>query len=426
MVNRKQAAFLAMKGVNLGLATVMSFALVWVLIRKLPLAAYSTFVLIAAMGAYVMATDLGFSAVIYHRVRSAFLRGRPEEARALAVTAFGLYLAIAGLAELLMIAWLAIGGAGHGLSAAFSVYFLALALALPWGVLRSVAGALDHFLLYEGVEAARRALLTAMIAAMAFGLPLLAYAAIALAAWPLAYAILLPRLARTIGAGGWRGVWRPLEALRENGRMMGAASVFSLMEFGVYNFPYIALPYLFGYGPALVVFDIFFKVTRFGASAYLVPNESLLPLNTRAIHDGDGRRLLRNVIIALGLSALACAVGCIAVTAFGDALFRALLKNGALVAPRVRWCMAVVLAAMMFQAASGTLLVNSGKMGVLSRVSVGMALSMSAMTAAAAVLHWSFPGFMQAYASVYAVGAVIYFSLLVASVARLLGPQKRW
>ena len=425
-LDRKQVAFLALKGINLGLATLMSFGLVWVLIRKLPLGSYSTFVLIAAMGSYVMATDLGFSSVVYHRVRAAFLRGGPSEARSLAFTAFGLYLGVAAAAELAMIAWLTFAGAAHGLTFAFSVYFLALALALPWGVLRSVAGALDHFLLYEGVEAARRALLTGLIVAMAFGLPLWLYALIALAAWPVAYGVLAPPLIAAIGAGNWREAWRPAEAVRENGRMMGAASVFSLMEFAIYNFPYVILPLLYGYGPALIVFDVFFKVTRFGASAYLVPNESLLPLNTRAIHAGDGRRLLRNVMIAFGLSLLGCAVGVLAVTGYGEVVFRTLLKNGGLVAPQVRWCMAVVLVAMMFQAASGTLLLNSGKMGVLSRVSLGMATSMTVMTIAAATLRWSFIGFMEAYVTVFSVGAAIYFWLLIRSVAGLLGPRRQW
>jgi hypothetical protein len=427
-VNKRQIVFLGLKGVNLALATVMSFALIWILIRKLPLASYSTFVLIVAMGSYVMATDLGFSSVVYHRVRKAFLGEDPASEKSLVFTASGLYFGVVAIAEVLMILWMHGGGVGGDLVGAFAIYFLALALSLPWGLMRAIAGALDLYLHYEAIEAARRTVLTGLLFAMAMGMSLKVYALIALALWPMAYALLLPSVFRLMGGGerGWRHLWRPRAAIAENGRMLGAASLFSLMEFGIYNFPYVALPLIFGRGPALVAFDVFFKVTRFGAQSYLVPNESLLPMNTRAIHERDGRKLLRNVAAALAISAVACAIGAGAVLLFGETLFRLLLKNAGLVPPTLRWCMAVILVAMMFQAASGTLLLNSGKMGVLSRVSLGMAVSMSLMTAAVVTLHLPFLVFMQSYVAVFSIGATVYFTLLVRSVRRLLGPHRQW
>jgi len=422
----RQIAYLGLKSVNLLLATAISFALTGVLIRVLPLSAYSSFVVIAAMGSYVLAADLGFSSVVYNQLRRAFLRGEASSERSLAFTAFGLYLLVAIIAEAVMAAVLLFSDLGGPLRLALGGYFLSLVLALPWNLVRGIATATDRYLRYEAVEAVRRLLLTALVFALPHGLSLAGYALISVGLWAAAYALLLPSLMNQLGGPSLRGAWDPGRALGAHGRQMGAASVFSIMEFCVYNFPYVAVPLIYGKGLGLIAFDVFFKITRFGAFSYLVPNESLLPANTRAIHDRDGRRLVRNIALGLGLSAASCVVAVLAVTWFGDSVFRLLLKDASRVPVSVRWCMAGVLVAMMFQAASGTLLLNSGKVVALARVSVLMGSSMALMSVLAALGHWPFQTFMIAYVAVFSCGAAIYVSLLVRSVRRILGPEAAW
>lgn len=423
----RQLAYLALKGVNLLLTTALNFGLVYVLIRKLSLTDYSAFVLMTAIGSYVLAADLGFSSVVYQRVRTAFLAGRPREGLSLAVTTFGLYLCLAlgtaGIAFGVLTVKDGAGGAGQVLG----VYFLALLLALPWMIVRSTANAVDRFLVYEATEAARRMILIILAAAMVQWLPFGGYAIGGLVLWLGAYAIVLPTLGRTLGGAPTAEHWAPRAALKDNAAQLKRAGVFSIMEFAIYNFPYLVTPLLFGKaGHALVAFDVFFKITRFAAVAYLVPSEALLPATTRAVHEADGRKLLKLLAVVFGLSLVACLVAAIAVTVFGDKLFGLLLGGRAVISPTVRICMAVILFAMMIQAPAGLLLLNTGRSAMLARIAPTVAAAMTVMCVAVAVTHASFDTFLVGYVSIFAVGAVTYFTLLATHVRRLLRPGGQW
>jgi O-antigen/teichoic acid export membrane protein len=425
-MGKRQFAYLALKGVNLLLTTALNFGLVYVLIRKLSLTDYSAFVLMTAIGSYVLAADLGFSSVVYQRVRSAFLAGRARDGLSLAVTTFGLYLCLALGTAAIAFGMLTVKDGASGAGQTLGVYFLALLLALPWMIVRSTANAVDRFLIYEATEAARRMVLIILAAAMLRWLPFGGYAISGLVLWLGAYAVVLPPLSRALGGAPSAKHWAPGEAFRDNAAQLKRAGVFSIMEFAIYNFPYLITPLLFGKGHALVAFDVFFKITRFAAVAYLVPSEALLPATTRAVHEADGRKLLKLLALVFGLSLAACLVAAIAVTVFGDALFGLLLGNRAVISPTVRICMAVILFAMMIQAPAGLLLLNTGRSAMLARIAPTVAAAMTVMCVAVAVTHASFDTFLVGYVSIFAIGAVVYFTLLVTHVRRLLRPGGQW
>lgn len=414
-----QVAYLGLKGLNLVSATALNFLLVFVLIRRLPIEGYSTFILASAIGVYVLATDLGVTSLVYVRIREAFLREETGTARAFALVVLIFYAVIVTVAATVFA--LASGPVKltpAGMEATFSLYFLSMLLALPWGVVRAIANGSDQFLSFEAVEACRRLGLLALAVAMMGGLSFFGYAAGSLLLWILAYALTLPPLLKILGPGGlpsWKD-WRDL--FNGNTRQLGAVGLFSSLEFAIYNFPYLLVPLLYGKGWSLVAFDVFYKITRFGAAGYLAVNEGLLPAATRAIHMGDAGGIRRHLVLSLALSAVACATGAIAVTIFGDLVFGLLLHDASRAPHALRACMAATLLAMMFQACAGVLMINTGKGPVLARIATGIGAAM-AILAVVAAFGIGFERFMIAYTVLFACGAAVYFVVLTRTVRRV-------
>lgn len=422
----RQLVYLALKALNLVLATALSFGLVFALIRKLPEEAYTIFILVSALGTYILATDLGFSSVVFARLRKAFLEDRIGEARPIVVGTIVIYGLVVVLAQLGFSAFLLPGRIPPDWRLAFGLYFLVLLLPLPWNVIRAVAAGSERFLLFESVEAIRRLGMVVLILAMAKGLPFETYAWIALGLWVLAYAVLLTVMIPVVGLPSGREDWNVRKVLSESKGQLGGAGVFALCEVGVYNFPYLIIPTLFHSAAALVAFDIFYKITRFGASAYLVANEGLLPAQTRAIHQGVGRTIVRNILVCVGISALPCLIGVLAVSVFGDLVFKLLLSDAARVPVDARAGMAVVLVAMLFRAASGTLLLNTGKSELLARIALGEVVAMGLMTLACAVLNASFAQFLWCYVAIFGAVSAGYFLMLVVLSRRMFRPAAVW
>lgn len=422
----RQLFYLALKALNLVLATALSFGLVFALIRKLPEEAYTVFILVSALGTYILATDLGFSSVVFARLRKAFLEDRIGEARPIVMGAVTLYALIVVLAQLGFCVLLLPGRIPPDWRLSFGLYFLVLLLPLPWNVIRAVAAGSERFLLFETVEAVRRLGMVLLVLAMTKGLSFEAYSSIALTLWALAYGVLLVALMPVIGLPRTREDWNVRKVLSESKAQLGGAGIFALCEVGVYNFPYFAIPLLFHSGPALVAFDIFYKITRFGASAYLVANEGLLPAQTRAIHQGAGPAIVRNIVLCLCISALPCVAGGVAVTVFGDPLFKALLGEASRVPGDARAAMAVMLAAMLFRAASGTLLLNTGKSNLLARIALGEVAAMGLLTLACGLLKAPFSDFLWGYVAVFGVVSAGYFLLLANLSRRMFRPAAVW
>ncbi len=422
----RQLVYLALKALNLVLATALSFGLVFALIRKLPESAYTTFILVSALGAYILATDLGFSSVVFVKLRKAFLDDRIGDARAITVAAVVIYGFVVVLAQLTFCITLLPNHIPHDWQLAFGLYFLVLLLPLPWNVIRAAAASAERFLLFESVEAIRRLGMVMLILAMTRGLPFEAYAWIALGLWALAYAVVLTVLVPVIGLPRTRADWNLRQVVSESRGQLGGAGLFALCEVVVYNFPYLVIPMLFHSAAALLAFDIFYKITRFGASAYLVANEGLLPAHTRAIHQGVGSTIIRNIAICLGISALPCSVGVMAVSAFGEPVFKLLLGDASRVSMDARGAMAAVLVAMLFRATSGTLLLNTGKSKLLARLAVCEVVAMVALTLACALLKASFAQFLWGYVAIFGAVSAGYFLILTALSRRMFRPLAVW
>lgn len=416
---RASLSYFALKATNLGVATAWSFALIFVLIRRMPLADYASVVVVTALGAYLMACDLGMSNAVYARARTQWLQSGRLEGHALrfGTAVLGAYcvLTVFAIGAFTALAHALPIGAGM-LPNALSVYFAALSLALPWSVVRALLAATDRFLAFEIVEFGRRIMSLALVLGLYFDLSFAAYSWCLLAAWAAALVILSSRLSSVTS---WRtlrsfGAWK--EAFSGQWGLVRQSGNFSLLEFLVFNFPYLLLPTLFGAGHAIVAFDVFNKITRFGAQSNIVTFEALLPMSTQALHAGEHARWRRITTTALAISLVSACLGSVFVLPLGDATFGLLLGDATLVPFWLRICMVAMLLADAFRAGGALLMLNLGRVSRLLPLSFGGAAAFATLTVVAGVGGVGFTGFMAAYVVIFAVTSLLYFHRMFASV----------
>src|SRR5690242_14595680 len=179
--------FLAVKLTNLALVTLYSFGIIYVLVRVVPPGFYPWMVLLASIGGYVLATDMGFSAYVYAEVRRDFLRDSLEGADDLVSQATTLYVGLS-LAAIVLAALIIPIFAPVRLAPAMTAYFATIVLPLPWMLIRRVAAALDLYVAMETLECIRRAIFCVLAATMLFGVSLFEFSLACLAGWGLAAA----------------------------------------------------------------------------------------------------------------------------------------------------------------------------------------------------------------------------------------------
>lgn len=406
-----------LKATNLALTSIWSFALIYVLVRVLPLADYATVAVVTGLGGYVLAVNLGFSTVVYSTLRRNFLAQGPREESSVSSATLVVYGAIAVVAAIVFCACVYLLPIGSKpMRSALAIHFAALACALPWMIVRVSTAAVDRYVAFEAIEMGRRTLALALVIAMLFGLNFKFYAILSLSLWACAYVATAPLL-MTIWTGtrlttGFQQLRRDIVAVRNTG-------AFSILETAIYNFPYIFVPMNYTSASTTVSFDTFYKIVRFGASAYLASAEATLPAQTRALHANDGEKLLRLTINAAALAAPATIVGILSVTVLGDYTFGHLLNKAGLIPTSTRYAMAIMLIAMLFQTVSGNLLINTGKAAALARLSWWIAGALGAFSIGVAALRLPFSTFIVGYSSIYACGAIGYALLLYLRIQSL-------
>ena len=406
-------AFLVLKAFNLVVITAYSFELIYVLVRILSADLYPVAVLISSLGVYIMATDLGYSGFVYYRTRQSFLdRGAPHGSEA---EVFVLYSAITVAAALAMAIGLEVfSSIPAGLRIGLSLYFFSIVLALPWGLLRRIAAAVDLYLAFELFELIRRLFFFASAASMLAGLPLAAFGGLCLAAWAVAFTVAIGMLRRrrgmvltTSSAAAVR------QHIRLNYRNIVHSGLLSLIEFVIYNYPYIALPLLYSDKSFIIAFDIFYKVIRFGAVSYSVAAETFLPSQTRAFYAKDTVRVMRHYRTVILLGLLPLGVSLLVLFGFGDRVFTILLSRGGVIDLSLRVSMAVMLIAMLLQSSAGTFLLGTGNYRQLSRLALISLGLMAGLVAGTWALGLSFHSFMSVYVAIYIVHTVIYTVYMV-------------
>lgn len=402
--------FMAVKVVSLGLLSIYSFEIIYVLVRILPLGFYPWMVLLTSVGAYVLAVDLGFSNYVYAIVRRDFLLGEDAGSEAIVAESACIYLLVAIVASAIaaaVIFWVV----PTGLRLALTVYFVTIVLPLPWMLIRRAAAAVDLFLEIETIECVRRAVVCLLAAAMLGGFGLTAFSLASLATWVAAMAgawFILRRAGFHLRPASLASL---VAFLKSNAEGIWKSGGFGALEFVIYNFPYVAIPLIY-HGPQdLVAFDLFVKVSRFGGAAYSIPAEVFTPPQTRAHYraDVEGVARYQRLTWLVGLAPLALAS--LFLLFLGGPLFDRLLANTHAVDPLVRVAMVAMLACLLLQSSSGGFLLSVGRYDEISRVAILSVTLMACLVLATILIGLSFPIFLMLYVGVYLFHAVLFQSV---------------
>ena len=404
----RRNAFLVSKTLNLVAITANSFVLVYVLVRILSFDLYPAAVLISSIGTYIMATDLGYSGFVYYRTRQSFLKdAKPHGSEA---EVFILYMAVALIAAALVSAGIAVFlPVSPLMRTALSLYFLSIVLALPWNLLRRITAAVDLYLSFEVYEAVRRLFFLGVAICMLAGLPFIAFTLICLCAWLISFVVAIRILSNKREMALINSSPKAIiRHFKENSENIWQSGSLTITEFAIYNFPYVAIPFLFSDKTFIIAFDIFYKIIRFGGVSYAVPAESYLPTQTRAFYAHDRINVLHYYRIVMLLGLLPLGMATLALFGVGDQLFTALLSRTGLVDLSMRISMAIMLSAMLLKESSGIFLFGTGnykRLSPLAFITLGL---MAFLVAATWLLQLSFHSFMYAYVAIYCLHATIY------------------
>jgi hypothetical protein len=307
----EQAKLLALvKLANVALAMLWGFAVTFVFVRLLPLAEFKAFLLLVAFANFTISADFGFSGIIYARLRRFRLREGAADpfnpAEIAMLLAFMLLVVVLG--GLAIALCLAIGFIPTGQPALFMAFYILSALNIVALLAKRALAALDHNLLWEGMDFVRRFLSIGLLLAALAGLPILLSVCFQIGLTVAALFAGLAVVHRAIGmqAGDWLLRHSGGGILRQYARDMGATMGLTLSDVAAYNAPYLGIALATHDPRPLLVFDFLFKMSRALSAAIRALVEAGLPRLTAAYHAGR-HEAARTSIGKLSLLALACA-----------------------------------------------------------------------------------------------------------------------
>lgn len=429
-ISHSSLALFTLKGVNSALTAISNFVLAYVLVRTIGLNSYAVIASLLATAALVVQSDLGITGLTFFKLRSHYLAeadrdDASQDDQDLVATIVTLYIAIGVVSVMILAATLAAGllkVAPHGL--AYLLIFAGAVCALPRMALRVAVNARDGFVWTEAVDLGRRVALLAVTVAMLLGLSFVSYSAISLAIWVLSIAGLLG-LARLYGFMPRRGAFlNGVRLLRNEIRGVGATVLLSLTDFIISVFPYYLLA-VAGDAMAIVAFDMFYKVTRFAVMSYLIGAETVLPQQTRAVHNEDAAGLVRATAKGVMIGLMPMTAGILAIALFGERLFGLILNHNAIVSPVMRIAICAMFAFMLVQTTCQIVLIGVGRFGELARRSCLTLGGMVLVSTLMVLLHWTIDTFIVAYVIVYGAGSVLYAECLYSLSSSLRNKSAR-
>jgi O-antigen/teichoic acid export membrane protein len=420
----------ALKGLNSAFTAISNFVLAYVLVRTIGLNSYAVIASLLAVAALVVQSDLGITGLTFFKLRSHYLaetgqHGASRDDQDLVMSIVTLYLGIGMLAVTVLGVALAVGlvqVAPYRLS--YLLIFAGAVCALPRMALRVAINARDGFVWTETIDLGRRLALSAVTIGMLLGLSFVHYSAISLAIWIVSIAVLI-WLAWIYGFAPRRGaLLNGLRLLRNESRGVGATVLLSLADFVIGVFPYYLLAAA-GDAMSIVAFDMFYKVTRFAVLSYLIGAETVLPQQTRAVHNEDAAGMIRATAKGVMVGLLPMVVGIVAISLFGEQIFGIILNHNALVSPVMRMATCGMFAFMLVQTTCQILLIGVGKFEELARRSALTLAGMVLISVLMVLFHWTIDTFIVAYVIVYGAGSLLYAECLYALARSLQGGDAR-
>ena len=426
-LSQNSLVLFVLKALNSALTAISNFVLIYVMVRTIGLDSYAVMASLLAIAALVLQTDLGITGLAFYQLRSHYLaeigkRGASQDDRDLVATIVAIYIAIGIISVVVFGVLLAVGFAHvapHGV--AYLLIFAGAVSALPRMALRVAVNARDGFVWTEIVDLGRRAAILGITAAMLLGLSFISYSVLNLLTWILSTAGLI-WLARLYGFTPEHGaLLRGLRLLRREVRGIRATVLLSLADFIISVYPYYLLAATRD-ATAIVAFDMFYKATRFAVTSYLIGAETVLPHQTRAVHDEDASGLARATAKGFLIGLLPMVSGIIAIGMFGDNVFATILNDNQIVSPVMRAAICAMLAFMLIQTTCQIVLIGVGKFEELARRSYITLVGMLLISALMVLFHWRIDTFVIGYVIVYGAGSLLYAECLSA-LSRSLGNQ---
>lgn len=378
---------------------------------------FAVFILLSSFGVAMNALDLGVAKLLFVRMRKAFLQGKltAKIARqATSVVAF-----YAGIVIACVVACVLVVSVLPGLSAwqstQYSLYFLFAALNFIWLPLRNVSLAVDQFVFFEYLEAARRIGNAGLTLALLAGLPMLPFLIAINALWAILLWLAIARLVREraltlSGAGMSRNA---TAFYRENRKSLIGSSVYGTTEIYIYAFPYAVVSAFFGLGAATIILDTMLKVLRGASLLYAAGCDVAVPSQTRAFASADRSALLRALWLAIAICAVPASILCLALFLYSDVIFATLLGPAAVMPDAAVDILTILLLTSAIQAVSHSLLVHTGYFREIARLNLGVALTLTVLTAAALAAGFDLLGFIALYAAALSAGAFFAMALAV-------------
>jgi hypothetical protein len=384
---------------------------------------FSIFILVGAIGYSLWLIDFGIVKILFVRLRARFLAGDRSGAVAGHATAVMLfYFGLVSAGALLCFIFMATRTAASLQEAAeFGLFFLFIALNLVWFALRNIAIAVDEYVLFEALEAVRRAGYFIGLALVLVGLPLIAMLIALNALWAVVVTGCVKRMIA-------RGALRPriggfvedlLSFFRANRAQLIRSGTYAASEIYIGNYPYLIVPMLFGLGAPPIILDTTFKVFRGGATIFGAVCDILVPRQTSALAERDGPTLVRATLMAAALCSIPAAIACGILIIGADKLFAILLGNAATMPPATTPILIVLLIANLTEMVTHSVLVHNGYFREVARIGVGVVVAMTGLGALTILAHLDIVQFLEAYVAIYSCGAIAAVVLMIRGPIRL-------
>lgn len=318
-LERRRGLLALAKLANVGLAMVWGFAVTFVFVRLLPFAEFRTFLLLVAFANFTISAELGFSTVIYNRLRRVRLARDAEFISEELGVLLLFMLGIVGLGAGLIVAALWSGGLRTAHPVLFLAFYATAALNLVTLLARRALAALDHNLWWEALDFVRRVASLALLLAALAGFPILVSVFLQLVLTIMVILLGLGTVQRELAMPmrHWWSFRRGWGHVRANYLGdIGRTGALTISDIAAYNAPYFTIVAATHDPRPLLLFDFVFKMSRALSALVRALVETMLPDLTRYFHAGEiasfGAHLRRCLALSmgagliLGLFLLAC------------------------------------------------------------------------------------------------------------------------
>ncbi len=412
-----------LKILNLLLNVVYQFSVVYILIHSLGPDIYVTIVVISAIGIYISNSDLGFSGFVYYSLRELFIK--QEKASVINIinksNSIYFYISLAALVPVGLFVLLK----GHNLSQvdkiAVFIYMITIILNLPWTMMKKVLSAVDLYMFAEVLDTIRRSSILLIALLMLGPLSFLGFSILSLMVWIVVFILSIRRLQQTGYAPRLIRLSDCGAFMKESAGSLSTTTSYTAAEFFIYSFPYYLLPITPINQASVVLFDIFYKVVRFGGSAYSVFNESFLPQQTNYYHQARKSDFVKHQTILYGLNFGLWLMASLVLYFFGEKLVSFLLHGDNFGVNKVFiYAMILMLFGLMVQNTASSIMSGIGFYRILMIIAASTCVAYVALSLATWKFVANFNVFLLAYVAVF----IGYAGLTLWSLAKIVARKR--